>query len=180
MSQNGQKQEAKHTISVLVENKPGVLARISGLFSARGFNIDSLAVGETEDPEVSRMTIVVKGDEGILEQVQKQLNKLIDIIKVADYSETPVVMRDLVLIKVSANKKTRSELIQICDIFRAKIVDVSSETVMIEITGKEDKIDALISMLGPFGVKEMCRTGTIALARGSKTVSIGKETAKKG
>jgi len=180
MTQNGQKPEWKHIISVLVENKPGVLARIAGLFSARGFNIDSLAVGETEDPHVSRMTIVVKGDERILEQVEKQLNKLIDVIKVADYSETPVVVRDLVLIKVSANKSTRSELIQICDIFRSKIVDVSAETMMIEVTGDEDKLEAIKSMLAPFGIKEMCRTGSIALARGTKTVSVGKEIARKG
>ena len=164
--------EPKHTISVLVENKSGVLARIAGLFSARGFNIDSLAMGETEDPTVSRMTIVVKGDEKILEQVEKQLNKLIDIIKVSDYVETPHLERDLTLIKVNADKNDRSELLQITDIFRAKIVDVSSDSVIVEATGDEEKIAALVGMLEPFGIKEMCRTGIVAMARGGKSLTL--------
>lgn len=162
----------RHTISLLVENRFGVLARISGLFSARGYNIDSLSVGTTDDPDVSRMTIVVKGDQRILEQVEKQLNKLVDVITVADYQDTPHLERDLMLVKVSADKSTRSELIQICDIFRAKIVDVGVDSVIIEMTGDEEKIEALLRMLRPFGIKETCRTGIVAMARGSKGISI--------
>jgi acetolactate synthase-1/3 small subunit len=156
----------RHTISVLVENKFGVLARIATLFAARGFNIDSLAVGETEDTDISRMTIVVKGDDKILEQVEKQLNKLIDVIKVIDFRESRHVERDLALIKVKADKSNRSEIMQIADIFRAKIIDVAADSVVIEITGNEDKIQALISMLTPFGIRETCRTGIIAMGRG--------------
>ncbi|MFH1258968.1 MAG: acetolactate synthase small subunit [Elusimicrobiota bacterium] len=156
----------RHTISVLVENHFGVLARISGLFSARGFNIDSLAVGETEDPGISRMTIVVRGDEKILEQVEKQLNKLIDVIKVSDFSQSKHLERDLALIKVKTDKSTRPELLQIVDIFRAKIVDVSADSVIVEITGDEEKIEALLNMVKPFGIKEMIRTGIVAMARG--------------
>ncbi len=158
----------RHTISALVENKFGVLARISTLFAARGFNIDSLAVGETDDPDVSSMTIIVRGDDKILEQVEKQLNKLVDVIKVSDFKETQHVERDLALIKVKADKTNRSEIMQIVDIFRAKIVDVSSDSVIVEITGDEEKIQALLLMLRPFGVKEMCRTGIIAMGRGHK------------
>ncbi|MCK9582431.1 MAG: acetolactate synthase small subunit [Endomicrobiales bacterium] len=156
----------KHTISVLVENKFGVLARIATLFAARGFNIDSLAVGETENVDVSRMTIIVNGDERILDQVEKQLNKLVDIIKVSDFSSAGHVERDLALIKVKTNKTNRSEIMQITDIFRAKIIDVAAQSVTVEITGDEEKITALVSMLKPFGIKEMCRTGIIAMARG--------------
>jgi len=156
----------KHTISVLVENKPGVLARISGLFSARGFNIDSLAVGETEQPDISRMTIVVKGDEKILEQVMKQLNKLIDVIKVTDFVGQSCLERDLVLIKVNAGKGRRSEILEIVDIFRAKIVDVATNSLIVEMTGDEEKIFALVNMLKPFGIKEMVRTGIVAMGRG--------------
>jgi len=158
----------RRTVSVLVENKPGVLARIAGLFSARGFNIDSLAVGETEDSTVSRMTIVVRGDERILEQVEKQLNKLIDVIKVSEFSGIDHLERDLALVKVKADKTNRSEILQIVDIFRAKIVDVSTDSVIIEITGDEEKIQALLNMVRPFGIKEMVRTGIVAMARGSK------------
>ncbi|MFH1715327.1 MAG: acetolactate synthase small subunit [Elusimicrobiota bacterium] len=158
----------KHTISVLVENNFGVLARIAGLFSARGFNINSLAVGETHDPSMSRMTIVVNGDEDILEQVIKQLNKLIDVIKVIDFRDDDCVQRDLVLIKVDAKNENRAELFQIVDIFRAKIVDVSPASLIIEMTGKEEKIDALITLLSPFGIKETVRTGVAAMSRGDK------------
>jgi acetolactate synthase I/III small subunit len=172
MSKTQHMEPLRHTISVLVENKAGVLARIAGLFSARGYNIDSLSVGTTDDPQVSRMTIVVQGDKQVLEQVCKQLNKLIDIIKVVDYLETPHIERDLVLIKVSADKSTRSELIQICDIFRAKIVDVAVESVIIEMTGDNEKIEAMTKMLRPFGIKEICRTGIVAMARGAKGISI--------
>ena len=155
----------RHTVSALVENKSGVLARIATLFAARGFNIDSLTVGETEDPGVSRMTIVVNGDARILEQVEKQLNKLIDIIKVSEYSHVNHIERDLALIKIKADRTNRSEILQIVDIFRAKILDVSPESVIIEITGDEEKIQALLAMIKPFGIKEMVRTGIIAMAR---------------
>lgn len=158
----------RRTISVIVENKFGVLARIATLFAARGFNIDSLAVGETEDPAVSRMTIVASGSEAVLEQVEKQLNKLIDVIKVTSYEKEPHIERDLALLKVKADKKTRSEIFQIVDIFRAKIVDVAADSLIIEMTGDEEKIQALQTLLKPFGLKEMVRTGIIAMARGIK------------
>jgi len=158
----------RHTISVLVENHPGVLARIAGLFSGRGFNIESLSVGETEDPTASRMTVVVRGDDLILEQVTKQLNKLVDVIKVSDFTKEQFIQRELVLIKVSADGKSRSEILQICDIFRARIVDVAPKAVTIEATGTEDKVKALVNMLKPFGIREMARTGSVALARTSK------------
>ncbi len=163
-----QAQNLHRTISVVVENKFGVLARIATLFAARGFNIDSLAVGETEDPAVSRMTIVASGSESVLEQVEKQLNKLIDVIKVQNYEQQPHIERDLALIKVNADKSSRSEIFQIVDIFRAKIVDVSSDSLIIEMTGDENKIEALQTLLKPFGIKEMVRTGIIAMARGTK------------
>jgi len=157
----------KHTISVMVENKSGVLARIATLFAARGYNIDSLTVGETDDPSISRMTIVVNGDEKILEQVEKQLNKLIDIIKLNDFLDVEHIERDLILVKVRADKSTRGEILQIINIFRAKIIDVSAGTVIAEMTGDEEKVNALINMLRPFGIKEMARTGVIAMARGN-------------
>ena len=155
----------KHTISVLVENKFGVLARISGLFSGRGFNIDSLAVGETQDPTVSRMTIVVEGDDLLLEQVVKQLNKLIDVIKVIDMKGRERVERELVLMKVSASAKTRSEIMQIVDIFRAKIVDVDHNALTIEITGDESKMSGFFDLMKSFGILEVARTGKVALLR---------------
>jgi len=161
------KPSLSRTISVLVENKFGVLARIATLFAARGFNIDSLAVGETEDPAVSRMTIVAKGDERVLEQVEKQLNKLVDVIKVTSFVTESHIERDLALIKVKADKSNRSEIFQIVDIFRAKIVDVAPDSLIVEITGDENKIEALTMLLKPFGIREMARTGIIALARGS-------------
>jgi acetolactate synthase-1/3 small subunit len=159
-------EQKRHIISALVYNKPGVLARISTLFAARGYNIDSLAVGETDNPEISRMTIVVRGDEKILEQVEKQLNKIIDVIKVYEFSKIDHVERDLVLIKVNTTNKTRAEIIEIAEIFRAKIVDVSHQTLVLEITGDEDKISAFINLLKPYGIKELVRTGVIAMARG--------------
>ena len=158
----------RHTISALVENRFGVLARIAGLISSRGFNIDSLSVGETEDPTVSRMTILVKGDDRILEQVMKQLNKLVDVIKVLDLTGQHVTERELLLIKVSTNSGNRSEVIQIVDVFRANIVDMSPAGLTVEATGDEDKINAIISMLRPFGIKEIARTGKVALAREPK------------
>jgi acetolactate synthase-1/3 small subunit len=158
----------RHTISVLVENHPGVLARIAGLFSGRGFNIESLSVGETEDPTASRMTVVVRGDDLILEQITKQLNKIVDVIKVSDITKEKFIERELVLIKVHTEGKSRSEILQIVDIFRARIVDVAPKTVTIEATGTEDKIQALVSMLKPFGIREMARTGSVALTRATK------------
>jgi acetolactate synthase-1/3 small subunit len=163
-----------HTLSVLVANKPGVLTHVSGLFSRRGYNIDSLTVGVTENPEISRMTIVAHGDEHVIEQVTKQLNKLIDIIKVVEVTPLESVYRELALIKVAATAKNRSEVIQITDIFRAKIVDVSADSIIIEITGGGDKIDALEEMMRPFGIKEMVRTGKVALIRGSKPTQYEK------
>ena len=163
---------------MLVENKAGVLARIAGLFSARGYNIDSLSVGETENPTVSRMTIVVKGDEKVLEQVEKQLKKLIDVIKVFDYMETPKIERGLALIKVRAERNNRSELLQIADIFRAKIVDVASDSLIVEMTGDEEKITAFLQMLEPFGIREMCRTGIVAVARGGKALTLSEAAYK--
>jgi acetolactate synthase-1/3 small subunit len=157
----------KHTISVLVENKPGVLARVSGLFARRGFNIESLAVGTTEDESVSRMTIVAQGDDSVLEQITKQLYKLIDVIKVFDIPKDVAVERELMLIKVSCNEKTRPEIIEIVDIFRGRIVDVSEGAVTIEMTGEENKIEGILKLLKKFGIKELIRTGKIALQRGS-------------
>jgi len=161
----------KHVISVLVENKFGVLARISGLFSARGFNIDSLAVGETDDPTVSRMTIVAEGNETTLEQITKQLHKLIDVIKVQDITNQDYIDRELMLVKVNAGKKDRAELIQIVDTFKAKIIDVNPESLTIEIAGEQSKIDAIMELLVPFGIREIVRTGRIAMAR-KKEVAI--------
>ena len=159
---------AKHTLSVLVENHAGVLSRVAGLFSRRGFNIDSLAVGITEDPAVSRMTIVVDGDEYVVEQVSKQLNKLVDVIKIKKLDDNDSVSRELALIKVSANVSTRGEVLQIVEIFRANVIDISKSTLTIEITGSLDKVEALEDMLKPFGIKEIVRTGMIALERGNK------------
>jgi acetolactate synthase-1/3 small subunit len=155
----------RHTISVLVENKFGVLVRIAGLFSGRGFNIDTLNVAPTQDETQSRMTIVVKGDEAVLEQIIKQLNKLVDVIKVQDFREGEYVDRELVLVKVGADAKTRPEIMQICDIFRAKIVDVAHKNLTIEITGTDSKVTAFLELMGPFGIRELTRTGKIAMSR---------------
>jgi len=158
----------RHTITVLVENKFGVLARIAGLFSARGFNIDSLSVGETIDPTISRMTLVTSGDDQIIEQVIKQLRRLIDIIKVSDLSDAEYVEREMVLLKVFAESQNRAEILRICDIFRGKIVDVSQKSLTLEVTGVQDKIEALISLLKSFGIIEIARTGKVAMTRGKK------------
>ncbi len=155
----------RHVISVLVNNKPGVLTRIAGLFARRGFNIDSLAVGETQDPAVSLMTIVVTANSATLEQINKQLNKLIDVIKIIDITDVPSVLRELMLVKVTATPANRSEISQIVDIFRAKIVDVAPTALTIEITGDESKLTAFLQMLVPYGIVELARTGTIALVR---------------
>ena len=159
----------RRTIAALVENKPGVLARVAGLFRRRGFNIESLAVGVTERDDISRMTIVVSGDDKTLEQVTKQLNKLIDVIKVSDLSENSVE-RELALIKVTATPQTRGEIIEIANIFRGRIVDVARDSLIIEITGDEEKINAFIDLMRQFGIKEVSRTGKIAMQRGSKSM----------
>ena len=166
----------KHTISVLVENHFGVLTHVAGLFSARGFNIDSLAVGETHDPTVSRMTILVHGDDRIVEQIIKQLNKLIDVIKVEDLSGEDLIDRELVLVKVNADARSRNDIMQIVNTFRAKVVDVNPQAITIEVTGGESKIDAMIELLTPFGIRETVRTGVVALSRRKELVAPGKET----
>lgn len=155
----------RHTISVLVENKFGVLTRIAGMFSGRGYNIDTLNVGPTLDPATSRMTIVVRGDDTVLEQVTKQLRKLIDVIEVQDFREDESVDRELVLLRVNVAPETRAEVMQICDIFRAKIIDVQQRNVSIEITGNDSKISKFIFLMNPFGISDLTRTGKIALAR---------------
>lgn len=156
----------KHILSVLVENKPGVLARVSGLFSRRGFNIESLAVGPTEDPNISRMTIVIDADDLKLEQITKQLHKLVNVLKISDLDPKDSVERELVLIKVNAPPDKRAEVVETANIFRANIIDVSKTTLTIEITGTATKIQALEDLLRPYGIKELVRTGKIALARG--------------
>lgn len=158
----------RHVLSVLVENHSGVLSRISGLFSRRGYNIDSLSVGETEDPRVSRMTIVADADEYTLEQIKKQLNKLVDVIKVIELKEEASIYRELAMIKIGASKENRAEIIEIANIFRAHIVDVSNNTLILEATGDQGKISALTSMLEPYGIREIIRTGLTALQRGDK------------
>jgi len=160
----------KRILSVLVENHAGVLSRVAGLFSRRGFNIESLAVGITEDPDVSRMTIMVDGDDYLVEQVSKQLNKLIDIIKVRQLDEKESIIRELVLLKVTATAETRSEIIQIVDIFRGNIIDVSKNSLTIEITGDDNKINAFVEMVRCFGIKEMVRTGSVSIERGNKII----------
>ncbi len=165
----------KHTVAVLVENKPGVLTRVAGLFSRRGFNIESLAVGVTENADTSRMTIVVSGDDNVLEQVMKQLNKLIDVIRVSDIPPEDSVNRELALIKVGVDSNTRAEVMQIVDIFRAKIVDVGSKSLIVEVTGDESKINAIEQLLRQFGLKEMVRTGKVAMNRGAKVVQSEKK-----
>lgn len=162
---------ARHTLSVLVENKPGVLARVSGLFARRGFNIHSLAVGPTEHDDVSRMTIVVNVENKPLEQVVKQLNKLINVLKIVELEKDAGVERELLLIKVKADPSTRAQIVEIADIFRSKIVDVSPNALTIEATGAPDKLEALMVLLGGYGVKELVRTGLVALARGDRAIS---------
>ena len=168
MSGNGS-EPRKHTISVLVENKFGVLSRVAGLFSARGYNIESLSVGETLDATVSRMTIVVRGDEFVIEQVMKQLHKLIDVIKVSDLTDDGHVERELVLIRINAEPQHRAEILRTADIFRAKVVDVTPQSFTLEATGDEGKLEAFIELLRPMGIQEIVRTGKVAIARGPKT-----------
>ena len=158
----------RHTISALVENKPGVLARCAGLFARRGFNIDSLAVSTTDSPEVSRMIITVSGAEQTLDQICKQLQKLVDVIAVLDHTQDATVERELCLCKVKVDRESRSEIIEICNIFRGEVVDVGENALMLEVTGDEEKIDAFVRVLGDYGIEELVRTGKILLVRGSQ------------
>jgi len=158
----------KHTISVLLQNKPGVLSRVTGLFSGRGFNIESLSVAETLDAEISCLTLVTSGDDNIIEQITKQLHKLIDVIKVTDMSEMDNVEREMALVRVKAEAHTRAEVLRIIDIFRGKVVDVSPRSYAIEITGNAEKIKAVVDLPRPIGIQEIVRTGVIAMARAKK------------
>ncbi len=160
-----------HTLSVLVENKPGVLARISSLFARRGFNIDSLAVGPTEHPEISRMTIAVNVASSPLEQVTKQLNKLVNVIKIVELEPSSAVQRELLLVKVRADLDNRSHVLETVQLFRAKVIDVSTDSVTIEATGSADKLSALLRMLEPFGVKELVQSGMVAIGRGPRSIT---------
>ncbi|MEV0402827.1 acetolactate synthase small subunit [Actinoallomurus sp. NPDC050550] len=162
---------SRHTLSVLVENKPGILARVASLFSRRGFNIDSLAVGTTEHPDISRMTIVVNVEELPLEQVTKQLNKLVNVIKIVELDPSASVQRELVLIKVRADAETRSQVLETVQLFRAKVVDVATDAVTIEATGSRDKLEALIRVLEPFGIKELVQSGMVAIGRGARSIT---------
>ena len=159
----------KHIISALVENKPGVLAHVAGMFAARAFNIDSLVVGRTEDPDLSRMTIVVVGDDKVVEQVRKQLAKIVPVVKVQDFAGQPVVARDLMLISVSAPPEKRPELVSLIEMFKGKVVDISPKVLMVEVSGPESKIEAFINACRPYGIKNVARTGTIAMPRQAKT-----------
>ena len=161
----------RHTISILVENEFGVLARVAGLFSGRGFNIDSLSVAKTLDPSLSRITLVTEGDDQIVEQITKQLNKLICVIKVSDFQDTPHVEREMALIKVAADERTRGEILNIIKIFRAKVIDAGPRSFVIEVTGDEGKITAILDLLKPLGIKEIVRTGKVAVQRGLQTLS---------
>jgi acetolactate synthase-1/3 small subunit len=162
---------SKHTLSVLVENKPGVLARIAGLFSRRGFNIDSLAVGPTEHAEVSRMTIVVNVEESPLEQVTKQLNKLVEVIKIVELEGAAAVTRELLLVKVKADADTRGQVLETVQLFRAKVVDVATDAVTIEVTGTPEKLEAFLRVLEPFGVRELVQSGMVAVGRGGRSIT---------
>jgi len=159
----------KHIISALVENKPGVLAHVAGMFAARAFNIDSLVVGRTEDPKLSRMTIVVIGDDRVLEQVRKQLAKVVPVVKVQDFTGQPVVARDLMLITISAPPEKRAEILPLIEMFKGKVVDIGPKFIMVEVSGPEAKVEAFINACKPYGIKNLARTGTIAMPRQAKT-----------
>jgi len=165
----------KHTISVLVENRFGVLARVAGLFSGRGYNIESLSVAETLDPTVSKMTIITSGNDQVIEQITKQLNKLVDVIKVSDLTDSNHVDRELVLVKVSAEGERRAEVLRIVEIFRAKIVDVSPDAYIVEISGDEEKVQAVLNLLKPLGIKDVVRTGKVAMVRSIQRGKQGEE-----
>ena len=162
---------SRHTLSVLVENKPGVLARIAGLFSRRGFNIDSLAVGPTEHPEVSRMTIVVNVEESPLEQVTKQLNKLVEVIKIVELDRPTSIQRELLMVKVKADVESRGAVLDVIQLFRAKVVDVAADAITIEVTGNTDKLADFLKVLAPFGIRELVQSGMVAIGRGSRSIS---------
>ena len=170
----------RHVISALVMNEPGVLAGVANMFSARGFNIDSLVVGRTEDPNLSRMTIVVIADDNTLDQVRKQLAKLVPVVEVRDFHNAGYIERDLALITVSATPENRSRVIEVVNLFRGKVVDVSHESLTVELSGTEEKIEALIDLVRPYGIKEMARTGVIAMARGTQRDREGAGTASTG
>jgi len=162
----------KRTLSILVENQFGVLARVAGLFSRRGFNIESLSVAPTEDPTLSRITLVTVADERELEQLTKQLHKLVDVVKISDVTNEDRIERELALIKVAAQASSRQEILQVVDIFRARVVDVSEGSVVVEVTGDEAKVDAMVQLLRPYGIREMVRTGKVAMVRGSRTAAL--------
>jgi acetolactate synthase-1/3 small subunit len=170
----------RHTISVLVENEFGVLSRVAGLFSGRGFNIESLCVAESLDPTVSTMTIVTSGNDAIIEQVLKQLNKLINVIKVVDFKDLDYVSREMVLIKLNAEERTREEILRMVEIFRGKIIDVSPKSYTLLITGDEEKIKAFVNLVKPLGIKEIVRTGPIAMARGDKVIKMKEKQSQGG
>lgn len=159
-------EEKSHVLTLLVENKVGVLARISGLFAGRGYNIESLCVGETNDPKISRMTIITRGDSRVVEQIEKQLRRIIEVIKVSNITDTPHVERELMLVKVHTTKENRDEVMRLVEIFRGKIVDVTLKTMTIEVTGDREKTDAFLQLINPFGIKEVVRTGVAAIKRG--------------
>jgi acetolactate synthase-1/3 small subunit len=164
----------RQILGCLVENRAGVLTHITGLFASRGYNIDSLTVGETENPRFSRITIVCRGDEKILEQIRKQLSKIIDVVKIINLSETESVQRELALIRLSVPPAKRAEVMEISEVFRGKVVDVGAKELMIELSGKNAKVEAFIDLMRPYGIKELARTGEVALARGSRSASVGE------
>ncbi|OPX97875.1 MAG: Acetolactate synthase isozyme 3 small subunit [Syntrophorhabdus sp. PtaU1.Bin002] len=170
----------RHIISVLVENEFGVLSRVAGLFSGRGFNIESLCVAESQDPTVSTMTIVTSGNDAIIEQVLKQLNKLINVIKVVDFKDLDYVSREMILVKVKAEERTREEILRMVEIFRGKIIDVSAKTYTLLITGDEEKLKAFLTLIKPLGIKELVRTGPIAIARGDKVIKVKEKHSEGG
>jgi acetolactate synthase I/III small subunit len=170
----------RHIISILVENEFGVLARVAGLFSGRGFNIESLCVAETLEPEISSMTIVTTGSDSILEQIMKQLNKLVNVIKVTDFQDMEYVSREMVLVKLNAEEKTREEILRMAEIFRGRVVDVSPRSYTVEVTGNEEKVKAFLTLVRPLGIKELVRTGSVAMMRGEKVMKARDKQSKGG
>ncbi len=170
----------RHVISALVTNEPGVLASVAGMFAARGFNIDSLVVGRTEDDELSRMTVIVEGDQNVIRQVERQLAKLVPVARVRNLTETAYVERDLALIKVDAPPEKRHEITELCNMFRGNVVDVGPESITIEISGREEKVEAFVDLVGQYGVTELARTGVIAIARGMQSQRLASRFARKG
>jgi len=168
----------QHIVAVLVENRAGTLSRVSGLFSRRGFNIDSLTVGETEDPSISRMTIAVSGDERVLEQIIKQLSKLVDVISVRELEASSCLRREIILVKINADEKNRPAVLEIAGIFRARVVDVSPSTITVEATGNLEKLNGLLLLLRPYGILELARTGLVALERGDSVLSVSAQSSK--